>query len=199
MVIWWHSQEERLRWFLVFSTWNAPYFELCLLEQFANCCNTINCKFFWFESQLSKPLNNTKKLFLCPHISAACWGKTTNSRDRLLKAMRNQINCGTLPFTEKYSHKASSKGLSEPCIYFRKSRKICVTIWCMIDWGLPAKTMTLPANQGKRHLKEKASPNYMPGPLRVGLVTCFIFAVPHTWQSLSSAGSDSFATVHAEF
>lgn len=57
--------------------------------------------------------------------------------------------------------------------------------------------MTLPANQVKRHLKEKVSSNYMPGPLRVGFVLCVTFAGPHTWQSLRFVSADSFATVHS--
>lgn len=111
----------------MFSTWNVPYFELCLLQQFAHCCNTINCKVFWFESQLSKPLNNTKKLFLCPQISAA-----TNSREWLLKATRNQINCGMLPVTEKYSHKASSEGLR--ILYILQEIKENLRYNMMHDW-----------------------------------------------------------------
>lgn len=90
--------------------------------------------------------------------------------------------------------KASGKGLSESSIFFRESREICITIWCMIDWGLPVKMMTLSANQGKRQLKEKPSSNYTP--LRVGLVICLIFPVPYTRQSPGFVISDSFATAY---
>lgn len=91
--------------------------------------------------------------------------------------------------------KASGKGLSESSISCRESREICITVWRMIDWGLPVKTMTS-ANQGKRQLKEKSSSYYTPDPLRVGLVICLILPVPCTRKSPGFVTSDSFAAAY---